>query len=76
MKKYSKVLLSLFFGVLSFAINAQLEPVHWRASVQKVNETTFELQLKAVIDPGWHIYSQKESEAEIAPIPTNFEYDL
>lgn len=62
--------------VFNNASNSQFsDPVSWKASVEKENDSIYTLIFKAEIEPGWHMYSQKEVEMEIAPIPTEFTYD-
>ncbi|SHM07046.1 protein-disulfide reductase DsbD family protein [Flavobacterium saccharophilum] len=61
-------LLSVWFG------NAQvLDPVKWTTAVEKISDTEYKLISKAVIQQGWHLYSQ--SVPENGPIPTTFKYD-
>ena len=55
MKKIVGVFSLLFLVSASFA---QIKtPVKWVFSAKKINATTFELHLKANIDPGWHVYT-------------------
>jgi thiol:disulfide interchange protein len=35
-----------------------LDPVKWQSKVEKVSDTEFNLVFKAVIEEGWHVYSQ------------------
>lgn len=64
----------LLLFITSFTTNAQvLEPVKWSTSVKKISDTEYELITNAVIDRGWHLYSQ--SVPEDGPIPTTFIYE-
>lgn len=61
---------ALFFSVLSFA---QIEtPVQWAFSSKKINATTYEVHMTAIIDNGWHMYSQTTPEG--GPVPTSIEF--
>ena len=56
-----------------FSIQAQIsDPVKWSTSVNKVDETNYEVVFKANIDEGWHIYSQFIN-GDDGPIPSEFE---
>lgn len=37
-------------------------PVKRKTSVQKISDTEYELQAKAIIENGWHLYSQFVAE--------------
>jgi hypothetical protein len=68
MKKLSIFLLLMAaFGVAK----AQLNPVTWSFSAVKTSDKTFEVHMKATIQPGWHMYSQKQPKNAIAN-PTSF----
>lgn len=59
--------------VSSFVANAQFEqPVTWSYAAKKINQKEAILYLKASIEPGWHLYSQKIKEG--GPIPTTFTF--
>lgn len=56
-----------------FSIQAQIsDPVKWSTSVNKVDETNYEVVFKANIDEGWHVYSQF-IDGDDGPIPSEFE---
>lgn len=68
-RKISLVFLLLF----SILVKAQVyNPVKWKTSVEKVSDTEFELTAKAIIENGWHLYSQHV--APDGPIPTHFTF--
>ncbi len=53
--------------------NSQIkEPVKWTTSVEKITSAEYILVSKAIIDKGWHLYSQNVPEN--GPIPTTFSY--
>ena len=57
--------------MIANAIYAQPNPVKWTFSAKKIADKQFEVEMKAVILPGWHLYSQQQPEDAIA-IPTEF----
>lgn len=68
----NKVILCLLL-LFSLFLKAQVyNPVKWKASVEKVSDTEFELIAKAVIENGWHLYSQTVDAG--GPLPTRFTF--
>jgi DsbC/DsbD-like thiol-disulfide interchange protein len=68
MKKLGLVVVALMFAVGAFA---QIEaPVKWSYAAKRVSPTEAVVLLKATIQPGWHIYSQKIKEG--GPVKTSF----
>ena len=63
MKKLSFLTLAVLTAVL---VNAQLNPVSWAYSSKKIADKTYEIHVKATIEPGWHLYSQTQPEDAIA----------
>ncbi|MRX68367.1 thiol:disulfide interchange protein DsbD [Flavobacterium resistens] len=62
------VSLLLLFTIM---VKAQIyTPIKWKTSVEKISDTEYELQAKATLDTGWHLYSQEVSDG--GPIPTHF----
>ena len=68
MKKLS-VFAIVFFAAL--AAKAQLSPVLWSFSVTKTSDKEYEVHMKATIQNGWHLYSQKQPDDAIV-MPTTF----
>ena len=68
MKKLSILILVLLSALGS---QAQLNPVTWNFSASKVGDKTYEIHMKATIQDGWHLYSQKQPDDAIA-VPTAF----
>ena len=66
-----KLLFPLFCLLLGFQTTAQPNPVSWTFSVKKIGDKTFEVEMKATIIQGWHLYSQQQPADAIA-IPTEF----
>lgn len=67
-KKYILFLLTI---PLVLAAQAQLNPVTWSFTATKVADKTYEIHMKATIQPGWHLYSQAQPADAIAS-PTAF----
>lgn len=63
------ILILVFFSALGS--RAQLSPVTWSFSAQKISDKTYEVHMKATIQNSWHLYSQKQPDDAIA-IPTAF----
>lgn len=63
------ILILVFFSALGS--QAQLNPVTWSFSAQKISDKIYEIHMKATIQNGWHLYSQKQPDDAIA-IPTAF----
>lgn len=51
-----------------------LEPVKWTSKANKLSDTEYEIEYKAVIDGDWHFYSQ-ENNADDGPIATEFTFN-
>jgi thiol:disulfide interchange protein DsbD len=51
------------------------DPITWEAAVEKENDSIFNLVFTANLEEGWHLYSQKEADIDIAPIATTFSYN-
>ena len=70
MNKIILLALGLFAFLNSFS-QAQ-DPVHWSTSYKSLSAGEGEITITAIIDKGWHTYSQKETEA--GPISTTFTF--
>ncbi|WP_256010984.1 protein-disulfide reductase DsbD family protein [Desertivirga xinjiangensis] len=59
--------------ILNFCALAQIsEPVKWSFAAKELGNGQVDLLLTAVIEPGWHVYSQFIDEG--GPIPTSFKF--
>jgi DsbC/DsbD-like thiol-disulfide interchange protein len=68
MKKLGLLIVALMLTIGAFA---QIEaPVKWSYAAKRISPTEAVVLLKATIQPGWHIYSQKVKEG--GPIKTSF----
>jgi thiol:disulfide interchange protein len=68
MKKIITV--TLFFLISLTGFTQILKPVTWSYSYETINDKEGYLIFKALIDDGWHVYSQFINEG--GPIPTSF----
>ncbi|WP_339698069.1 cytochrome c biogenesis protein CcdA [uncultured Marixanthomonas sp.] len=75
MKKFLLLFISVF--CLSNTLTAQvLDPVSWEVTVQQEKDDVYNVLMKATIEEGWHLYSQKQFGEEFeGPIPTEFAYN-
>jgi Disulphide bond corrector protein DsbC len=65
-----KIVASLFLVFVSLAVFAQSgTKVKWAYTAKKIADKKYEVKLTATIQPGWHLYSQKQSADAIA-LPT------
>ena len=71
MKQFILVLSVLIFSLTGYS--QVLDPVKWTTSVEKISDTEYHLISTAIVDRGWHLYSQNVPEN--GPIPTTFVYD-
>jgi hypothetical protein len=60
--------LLLVLMMISLAAQGQDMPVQWSYSSKKLNPTSYEVKISAVVDEGWHIYSQYTPDG--GPVPT------
>ena len=60
----------IFFFLIGSVANAQIhKPVVWETSVEKINDSDFNLIISATIEEGWHLYAQNVPEG--GPIATS-----
>lgn len=70
----SKLILSFFVSLLSVSAIAQSgTKVKWEFSSKKIADKKYEIKMVANIQPGWHLYSQNQSEDAIA-LPTTIKF--
>lgn len=69
-----RLLILIFVFSIVAQTNAQIpDPISWNFSSKKTADKTYEVQLTATIQPGWHLYSQVQPKDAIA-IPTGFTF--
>ena len=73
----------LLFFISTCVVQAQIfeqesssiqDPITWKASVEKQNDSIYHLVFDAFLEPGWHLYSQEEVE-DGGPLPTEFSFN-
>ncbi|HTX88796.1 MAG TPA: cytochrome c biogenesis protein CcdA [Bacteroidales bacterium] len=74
MRKLTSFIYFLFLLLPVTALTQVLTPVKWTFTVEQKDPAAATLVLTAVIDPGWHIYSQSGKTDE-GPIPTSFQFN-
>jgi len=74
-KNPGNLLLALFLFISSLlSSQAQMvDPVTWSYAVKPVNDSIFELQFSATIEPTWHMYSQRVTPDGPNPLVFTFE---
>jgi thiol:disulfide interchange protein DsbD len=70
MKKFFIALITL----IALHVTAQEDPTSWIAEVEKISATEYELTTTAIIEPGWHLYSQTSSAENSGPVPTTLSF--
>ena len=68
-KNLSLKILFTLFSLLSFS----QDPVKWSTSVKKINDITFQLNIKAEIKDNWRLYSQNLDDG--GALPTEFIFE-
>ncbi|WP_292892109.1 cytochrome c biogenesis protein CcdA [Nonlabens sp.] len=69
-----KKLLFAVIALISLQLTAQQDPTSWSTEVKKGSDQEYELITTAVIEPGWHVYSQTTSPENRGPIPTTLSF--
>lgn len=65
--------MSLLFSV--GVVSAQIaNPVSWTYTSKKISDNVYEVQMKADLQSGWHLYSQTQPKDAIAQ-PTSFKFN-
>tara|TARA_B100001287_G_scaffold178791_1_gene150751 strand:- start:281 stop:2263 length:1983 start_codon:yes stop_codon:yes gene_type:complete len=61
------------FSLLAISVFPQIyNPVSWEFSQKEISNSEIQLQFKATIEKGWHLYSQNISDD--GPVPTTFTF--
>jgi len=66
MRKPVLLLATVLLATLCFA--QVKNPVKWSFTTKKINPTSYEVHLTAMLDNGWHLYSQSTPDG--GPVPT------
>ena len=72
MKKIHLLIILLFVSAFSFA--QSMNPVSWSFTSKKMAGNTYEIEMVATIQQGWHLYAQEQPKDAIA-IPTSFAFN-
>ena len=76
MNQVKKILFLLVFFTSGLSFAQEIEPVSWNASVEKVNDTEYDVVVKAKVVKGWHLYSSKPLDPDVlGPLPTFIDVD-
>jgi len=70
------IIMKGFFAILfiSFSVAAfSQDPVRWTYKAVKAGNKKYTVQLSAIIQPGWHLYSQQQPADAIA-LPTDITF--
>lgn len=71
----TKIISIFILAILAKICQAQIvNPVQWEFTSIKLDAGIYEIQITAIIDNGWHIYSQFSSEK--GPLPTVIHYEI
>lgn len=63
------LLFVIFLTVTGLSVTAQAgEPINWSFTAKKIDARTYEIHLTAMVESGWHIYSQTTPKG--GPVPT------
>ncbi|MCW3076941.1 MAG: hypothetical protein JWO32_1550 [Bacteroidetes bacterium] len=65
------LILSFVFAFTGLQSQTQ-NPVSWHATYKSISKTEGEIIITALIENGWHTYSQRDTKA--GPIPTSFKF--
>ncbi len=72
-KMMKKIVVFLILFCLTLTGYSQIhDPVKWSTSIEKVSESEYDLILRATIENGWHLYSQRVPDG--GPVATTFTY--
>lgn len=66
MRKCALLLAAVLASTLCFS--QVKNPVQWSFATKKTDATTYEVQLTATLEKGWHVYSQTTPDG--GPVPT------
>lgn len=60
--------------LLTICAKAQSDDINWRMNVKMASATEGEIIIKAIIEPGWHLYGMNLPK-EAGPKPTTINFD-
>lgn len=65
MKKFNVFTFLMFFAIFSYG-QERKNPIQWQYSAKKIGDKTYEVHLTAMLESGWHAYSQLQPEEAVA----------
>ncbi|MCL3778964.1 thiol:disulfide interchange protein [Prolixibacteraceae bacterium JC049] len=69
-----KFISTLFLALITLVGFSQIEdPVKWKTSIKQLKNSEYEIQFKADIQEGWHLYATEIPEG--GPVKTSFNYE-
>lgn len=71
---FRRLLSTIVVLLLSFSMFAQEQHVKWKTSVNKIDESLYEIVVTAKIDSTWHIYDT--TRTEFGPNATIIDFDI
>jgi len=76
MKKFALLLIFALCFLSTITGQEFLDPVKWDVTIKKQQGDEYNILIKATIDEGWHLYSQKQFGSEFeGPIPTEITFN-
>ena len=72
MKTFKSIVSLLILLTLSVLPSLDQQPVRWRSFVKVQADGTGELTVKALVEPGWHLYGLELPKG--GPKPTSFDF--
>ena len=69
-----KKLLFALTAIISLHLYAQEDPASWTTEVNKISDTEYELVTTAILEPGWHLYSQTSVGDDLGPVATTISF--
>ncbi len=73
MKKIHSLLLATIALLFSVGLQAQTNVVRWSSSAQEIEPGLFRVEIKGMIEPGWHVYDLVVREG--GPVATSVTFD-
>lgn len=67
------VFIVALLGISSVKAQGQERPANWSVSTKKISDCEYDIVFSVKINPGWHIYSQKNT-SEDGPNPTKITF--
>jgi hypothetical protein len=70
-----RLFLFMTVAFIASTVSAQMaNPVNWTFTSKKLTDNTYEVQMTANLQQGWHLYSQTQPKDAIAQ-PTSFKFN-